>query len=78
MSSEKKSKGFFTVTLKTGFDITLAGKGFKTCSIDVATIILYKCEYISDNYLDAIKIGSYICNPLRKRRIVLRKSDSKF
>ena len=53
-------------------------KGFVKFIKDTETNVEHKCEYLSDNYLDSIVIASYICNPLRKRRIVLRKSNSKF
>jgi hypothetical protein len=54
------------------------GRGFSGSVKDAETNIQDKCEYLSDNYLDSIAIASYICNPLRKRRIVLRKANTKF
>jgi hypothetical protein len=54
------------------------GKGFRGSAKEAETNIQDKCEYLSDNYLDSIAIASYICNPLRKRRIVLRKANTKF
>jgi len=54
------------------------GNGFVECDMDAETNVEDKCEYLSDNYLDSIVIASYICNPLRKRRIVLRKANTKF
>jgi hypothetical protein len=57
---------------------SFAAKDFSRWAWVGAIDLLDKCEYLSDNYLDSIVIGCYICNPLRKRRIVLRKSNSKF
>jgi hypothetical protein len=75
----RKNAKSFSLHQQLGYCVKRCGdRGFIESMVLTETNVKDKCEYLSDNYLDSIVIASYICNPLRKRRIVLRKANTKF